>query len=252
MGLNKVVHLIVLLLCFNSPLCHAQDLIKESKIDSISALFNSGSYTIKNTNSIITKLNSFNKSYKYKIKLIAYTDTVGSISYNNRLATNRLKSVMDLINKSPLKESLVDSTNLNEKRKRTKALDDEQFRRVDIAIFKIETSFDFNKPINLHINFQSATENLLGSSYESLDKLLFIMKQDTSLNIQLGGHVCCRSNYELSLQRAEQVKKYLVRKGILESRIKCEGFSNNSKLVEETSPANEAKNRRVEVIFIKK
>ena len=241
----------VLFLCFNSFLCCGQDLVKETKIDSISAFFNSGSYSVKNSNSIITKFNSLSKSHKYKIKIVAYTDTVGSIVYNNRLATNRLKAVMDLINKSQLKESIIDSTNLNEKRKRNQSLNDEQFRRVDIAIYKIETSFGFNKPINLHINFQGATDNLLGSSYESLDKLLFIMKQDTSLNIQLGGHVCCRSNYDLSLKRAEQVKKYLVRKGIGESRIKCIGFSNDSKLVEETSPANEAKNRRVEVTFIK-
>jgi len=247
----KAIWKALVLMLFCSITCYGQDLLKETRIDSVSAFFNSGSAVLKNSGLIQSKLKNLDQTLKYKVKLIAYTDTVGSANYNNKLASNRLKSVTDLIDKTMMNRPVIDTLNLNENHKKNQLVREDQFRRVDIVIYKLETNFKFNTPINLHINFQSATDNLLKDSYESLNKLLFILQQDSTIRIQLGGHVCCSSNYELSLKRAERVKSFLVRNGIKESRMKCIGYDNTVKLVPETTPANQAKNRRVEVTFIK-
>lgn len=103
----------------------------------------------------------------------------------------------------------------------------------------------------MNIQFRVASDYVLAGSYESMRKLLFIMKSDDSLKIKLNGHVCCEPDQLLSLNRAKRVKSFLVQNGIDEKRITCFGFSNTVKLVEETSPQNQAINRRVEAVFIK-
>jgi outer membrane protein OmpA-like peptidoglycan-associated protein len=235
---------------FFSLAVNAQELSKETRLDSTSVFFDFGASIPKNAALISKKINALGKDLKGRIRLVAYTDTVGQPEANKALASKRLRSVMDLIKKTNLSNFLVDTVNINEKH-RGKVLSDGVYRRVDIIIYQIENTFVFDKPIDLKIQFQSATDALLANSYGSLNKLYYILQQDPGLKIKLNGHVCCSSNYELSLQRAERAKSYLVKKGIDPSRITCIGFDDKVKLVEETSPANQAINRRVEVVFIK-
>lgn len=227
----------------------AQDLVEIKLIDSISVSFDSGSSLVRNPSKLINRLNQTTIS-RGKIQLISYTDTVGGNSYNKMLASKRLSSVLKLIGSTKIKDFVMDSLNQNEQRKGI-ALKDESFRRVDILIYSVEAKIKFDVPINLRINFHSGSDNIVMSSSKNLKMLQMLMEMDTSFQIKLNGHVCCQSNLDLSLKRAERVKTYLVDHGIDIKRIHCKGFSNDVKLVPETSEENKRKNMRVEVVFIK-
>lgn len=69
----------------------------------------------------------------------------------------------------------------------------------------------------------------------SLDKLVEILNENPTINIELGSHTDCRGddayNQELSRKRAESVVNYLKSKGINGSRLEAKGYG-------ETLPAN--------------
>ncbi len=227
----------------------AQNLAEIKLIDSISVSFDFGSSIIKNPSKLINKIHQLKMDHG-KVQLISYTDTVGSNSYNKSLASKRLLVVSKLIDSTNIKNFMLDSTNQNEKRKNT-GLKDEFFRRVDILVYSVEPKITFGGPLNLRINFYSATTNFIPGSLENLKTLQILMEMDTTFSIKLNGHVCCRSDLMLSLNRAEKVKAYLINHGINGKRITCYGYSNTVPLMPETSDANQNMNMRVEVVFIK-
>ena len=53
-------------------------------------------------------------------------------------------------------------------------------------------------------------------------------------------------NQALSVSRAESVKKYLVSKGVNESRLTATGFGQDQPIADNTTTSGKAKNRRVE------
>lgn len=251
MELKKVSgYLLWIALFFVAGSVHGQDLLKETRLDSLAVFFESGSAVIHKPEVILSRINKLEKQAFGKVVLIGYTDSIGSLSANRLLASQRLRSVMEILKHSSVKEYTMDSVNRNEKHGK-QALDDQRFRRVDILVYKVEPNFVLNKPIDLNIQFQPASDYVLASSFQSMKKLLFIMKSNDSLNIKLNGHVCCEPDQLLSLNRAKRVKSFLVQNGIDEKRISCFGFSNTVKLVEETSARAQAINRRVEVVFLK-
>lgn len=251
MGMKtRCYYLLFLAFLFWGKETSGQSLLKETRLDSLSVFFESGNAEVKNPEALLKRINKLEQSGSGKIILIGYTDSVGSIESNRGLASKRLRSVAAILKSSHVKQYAIDSINKNEKRGKEK-LNDNQFRRVDILIYKVEPDFVLNKPIDLNIQFRVASDYVLAGSYESMRKLLFIMKSDDSLKIKLNGHVCCEPDQLLSLNRAKRVKSFLVQNGIDEKRITCFGFSNTVKLVEETSPQNQAINRRVEAVFIK-
>ncbi|MNK00445.1 Outer membrane porin F precursor [compost metagenome] len=228
----------------------SQELLKETKLDSVSVLFESGSFVVKKPDVILAGINGMEKQALGKIVLVGYTDSVGNLKSNQLLASKRLQSVWKLLQESQFKDYIVDSLNRNESRGK-ETFDDNQFRRVDILIYKLEPNFVLGKPFNLHILFVAGSDYVESGSIKSLKKLLDVLKSDDSLTIKLNGHVCCNPNQVMSLKRAQRVKSYLVEHGIDEKRITCFGYSNNVKLVQEISPQTQATNRRVEVVFLK-
>lgn len=58
------------------------------------------------------------------------------------------------------------------------------------------------------------------------------------------------ANLALSQRRAEAVMKYLVNKGVAQSRLEAAGFGETRPLVKNDTPANQAKNRRVEFVIV--
>ena len=59
------------------------------------------------------------------------------------------------------------------------------------------------------------------------------------------------SNFELSASRAINVAKFLIENGVDPQRVSIQGFSEYRPLVEDTTPQNRQKNRRVEIALIK-
>ncbi len=105
-----------------------------------------------------------------------------------------------------------------------------------------------------NIEFKVATAELTGVSFATLDKLVKILSDDKSLNVELAGHTDsdgpAAANMKISQQRAEACVKYIVSKGIDASRLKAKGYGETMPLVPNTTAENKAKNRRVEFKFI--
>lgn len=251
MGLNKRFVFVIVIFCFQMSYVFSQEFIETKRLDSISMFFKFGSAEVSNPQILITRCNRI-KATSGKIRIVSYTDTVGNKKSNQKLAAQRFNSIYKIIKSTNLGSFSIDSINKNEQRERNKGIVDSNYRRVDIIIFSVENKFKFNTPINLNINFESNTDNIIPSSTENLKTLLSILCKDSTLSVQLNGHVCCRPNQQLSMKRAESVKKFLISNGINASRIQCKGFSNTVPIYSAHDMNNYQKNMRVEVIFIKK
>ena len=248
MGLtSNITALICCFLCITTS--YSQELMETKRVDSIALFFKSGSADVENAQKLVTRLNGV-KAHNGKVRIVSYTDTVGSLLANQKLAAKRLSAVSKIIRSTNLNAFVFDSINKNELRSGRK-LNDSIFRRVDVVVYSIENKFAYDTPINLNINFESGTDVIVPNSMANLEALLSILQSDSTLRVQLNGHVCCQPKHELSVSRAERVKKYLVSKGIKASRINCKGFSNTVPIVSNKNFEEQHKNMRVEVVFRK-
>ena len=127
---------------------------------------------------------------------------------------------------------------------------------------RIETQEDLNQDIRLtpvlkeiftleNLIFQRGQSTILGASFEDLDRLVSLMKEKRNLKIQLEGHTDfagnAKANMELSQERVEAVKDYLVKKGVKKNRIRLKAFGGSNPVSRERTEEARAANRRVEV-----
>lgn len=101
------------------------------------------------------------------------------------------------------------------------------------------------------IYYMSGKDIIQKVSYPKLDVVVKVLKADTALQISIEGHTDNKGNaafnQKLSAKRAEAVKKYLIKKGVAESRIAAQGFGDSKPIATNVTPAGRAKNRRVEL-----
>lgn len=92
-------------------------------------------------------------------------------------------------------------------------------------------------------------------SYPGLNEVVQLMKENAKIEIQLEGHTdntgSPKANLELSQDRVDAVKKYIVSKGIKKSRIQTKAFGGTQPLGNEMTPEARIKNRRVEMRILK-
>ncbi|MCX6296540.1 MAG: OmpA family protein [Bacteroidetes bacterium] len=136
-------------------------------------------------------------------------------------------------------------------------------QKPDTITVKAKESFNSNSTINdleigktlvlKNLNFEGGTAILLPEAEPTLKLLLKTMKSNVTLEIEIGGHVCCADDMPLSILRAKTVYKYLILNGIDQSRLKYKGYSRNKPIYEDDRNPFEAKaNRRVEITVLKK
>jgi outer membrane protein OmpA-like peptidoglycan-associated protein len=230
---------------------------KRISIDSLSVLFETNQSVIPSESSLLKRINRPDNRVN-RIQITAYTDSVGSFDFNTQLASKRLKAAYQLLAKSSWNNLPIDTINANEQFGRRFASNAKN-RRVDIVFISEQVEQPapvseikpvLNTAINLQVNFEGGKAVFLPSAYPNLNKLLRILLEDTSLCVQLDGHVCCADDYPLSLKRAQAVQNYLVDYGVDPKRIKSAGFSNSRRLYfQETTEEIRSANRRVEAIL---
>lgn len=101
-----------------------------------------------------------------------------------------------------------------------------------------------------NVFFEQAKADLLPSSNDELNRIVKIMKDNPSMKIELTGHTDNRGDanllMQLSQQRVDAVKDYLVSKGIPESRIVTKAMGGTMPINQNDTEIEHAKNRRVE------
>lgn len=107
---------------------------------------------------------------------------------------------------------------------------------------------------NIFFEFNKA--ELLPDSYEELDKVAAFLEANPTVEIELAGHTdnvgSDDYNMQLSQERAESVKNYLVGKGIAENRLTAKGYGETQPIETNDEDWGREKNRRVEFTILKK
>jgi OOP family OmpA-OmpF porin len=105
-----------------------------------------------------------------------------------------------------------------------------------------------------NIYFNASQFDLQPESYPELDRLVTVMQQNPTMTIRLEGHTDTvgdfDSNVELSRNRVNEVKRYLVAKGISAGRIDTVGYGPSRPINKNKSLKERPENRRVEMAII--
>ena len=115
----------------------------------------------------------------------------------------------------------------------TKAKELTQLERTKVDAYKIN-SYELSK-----------------ESKSELDNAAEALVKNPEWTIELRGHCCDlgdeQTNYTIGMLRAKEAQKYLIAKGIEEKRITIVSMGSKQPIVTNDSPANRARNRRVEI-----
>jgi outer membrane protein OmpA-like peptidoglycan-associated protein len=102
-----------------------------------------------------------------------------------------------------------------------------------------------------NIFFDSRSVQLSTKSYEPLNEIVTILKNNPLLDLHIEGHTDntgkASQNLILSEGRAKAVKQYLVDQGIEEKRLKATGYGHKKPIADNKTAEGKAKNRRVEL-----
>jgi len=105
---------------------------------------------------------------------------------------------------------------------------------------------------NIEFNVNKST--LTQKGQETVDKLANILKEYTSVHIEIAGHTdsdgSAEYNQKLSQSRVDMVKSKLIDDAIDASRLTAKGYGETKPLVPNDTKENKAKNRRVEITIL--
>jgi len=119
------------------------------------------------------------------------------------------------------------------------------------------TPVDIGEVIRLNnLFFDTDKSDLKPSSAAELDRLAKFLKSNATVEIQISGHTDDKGtdehNQTLSQDRVNSVIKYLVNKGISNTRMKGVGFGETKPIKSNETEEGRAQNRRVEFTILKK
>ncbi|MFO8235246.1 MAG: OmpA family protein [Bacteroidales bacterium] len=107
-----------------------------------------------------------------------------------------------------------------------------------------------------NIYFETNSANLKSESYQELERVSNLLKENPSIKLEISGHTDNVGSYvankKLSEDRAKSVVDYLVGKEISEDRLKYVGHSFTQPVATNDTPEGRQKNRRVEFEILEK
>ncbi len=226
---------------------------------------------------VLEKLLTSKDSVKI-ISLKGFTDPIGSTSYNEQLAVQRIEAVQLFLSERNLKS---EKTEVFGERYNANASDNDSLKRkveIEYLIIQRPEKIEVKAPVkveevkpippaskfenllankedlsvDLDVKFYGGTPNLLPSSIDELTNFLNFLLEHKEIKILIRGHVCCMDDYTLSIDRAKAIQYFLVENGVEATRLKTKGFSNKMpKVSPELTETDRQQNRRVDVVLIK-
>lgn len=133
------------------------------------------------------------------------------------------------------------------------------FQSLVIAPYRLNTQLSVNlaeqKVIddalkNRIIEFESGSAVLASSGTQILDEMVVALNKVQGKNVKITGHTDSsgnpQRNQQLSVDRALAVKRYLIDKGIAETRLSTTGLGSDKPVADNTTADGRKKNRRIE------
>jgi outer membrane protein OmpA-like peptidoglycan-associated protein len=110
--------------------------------------------------------------------------------------------------------------------------------------------------IGTQVVFESNSADIAASSNSLLAEVADVLARNPQVqHVQVQGHTDNRgdpaANLELSQRRAEAVVQWLINAGVDASRLEAKGYGDTRPLVPNLTPANRARNRRVQFVITK-
>lgn len=233
---------------------------------------------------------SFNRGEITILEIYSYTDSVGSVSYNDSLAKRRLDYVSNFLGvvsnsnvklkpygldrkydvknykswrrvdiyyaiggKSPvLKQDTITEVIEEKEQEIIEEIEEIVEEKMDTANQDlIDASFRASLPYIMNIEFIEGTAKIEPASFSEIKKMYDYLSTHKAVNILIRGHVCCGNNMRISKNRAKSVYKELLKMGLDKNRLDYVGMSNKEPLVfPEKTNEDRQRNRRVDVQFI--
>ncbi len=121
---------------------------------------------------------------------------------------------------------------------------------IESAISKIEENkFRLN-----NISFKVGEANLTEESTEQMNVLLKKLQENAAMKIRLEGHTDNvgdpEKNKRLSIERAYNMREYLISKGIAGNRILIKGYGDTKPIADNSTEEGRKQNRRVEFVIL--
>lgn len=131
---------------------------------------------------------------------------------------------------------------------------DKRFRDIKRNILLVPIKEGKKITINTVVFEQSKFE-LVPESLPDLDKIAEMMLKYANMEVLIEGHTDNQGdfklNVELSENRVNEVKKYLISKGVAENRLQIKGWGSTKPIASNEIEATRQKNRRVEFTILK-
>jgi len=104
-----------------------------------------------------------------------------------------------------------------------------------------------------HIDFAKGKSELQPQSKAELERIVQFMNNYPAVEVEIGGHTeLSHDDPQLSQDRANAVRNYLIEKGVRGERVTAVGYANRQPLETELSGDSQWINRRVELKIVKK
>ncbi len=107
-----------------------------------------------------------------------------------------------------------------------------------------------------HLNFDTGTTRLTPESNPTVADLITIMKCYPTMEVQLEGHTDstgdAAANKQLSIDRANAIRDLLVQGGVDTNRITTAGYGADKPIASNDTDEGRAKNRRTDLVVVKK
>ncbi|MBF9219995.1 OmpA family protein [Hymenobacter ruricola] len=127
----------------------------------------------------------------------------------------------------------------------------------DTVMTLLTNSIDYKLPLIFkNLEFEAGKANVLPAMQPTLDRIALFMVDHPAFRLSIAGHTDSSGdpevNEKLSQDRAEEIRKYIERKGKLKpNRIESFGYGSTRPLKDELTEADAKVNRRVEFRLIK-
>jgi OmpA-OmpF porin, OOP family len=140
--------------------------------------------------------------------------------------------------------------------KSSDVIDLKRYKEVEVDLYL--NPFEKGESVIMHnLFFVPDKYEILPESAAELDRLYELLKENKKVKVEIGGHTSLNRsgekwNMDLSSNRANAVKEYLVKKGIETDRIVSKGYGNTKPIETIVDEAHQSKNRRVEFTILDK